>query len=124
MLDKLNQYKEVITLVVFFLGGFFWIENQFPTKIDLTKQIGVLKCELDNYMKLTQLQIRSRDLEKSVQALDTDLEMPVAADIPPSFRDVIESKKSQRTEDVAALKVVNDQIASIFTDLGRQICGQ
>jgi hypothetical protein len=124
MLEKLNQYKEVITLVVFFLGGFFWIENQFPTKLDLTRQIGVLKCELDNYMKLTQLQIRSRDLERTIQTLDQDLGMPISTDLPPSFREILDQKKNQRADDIAALKSVNDQIASIFNDLGRQICGQ
>ena len=67
MLKRLNEYKEMITIIVFFLSGFVWLDNQFPTKTDLTQKIGTLDCRVDKYMTLTQLQIRGQDLFKQIQ---------------------------------------------------------
>jgi len=69
MLAKLKEYKEIISLVIFFLGGVFWIQNQFPNKEDLAS----VRCLLNGYMKLTQLQIRSQELDKKRYNLSQQL---------------------------------------------------
>ena len=38
MLAKLKEYKELTAIIVFFLGGFLWLEREFdrhPTRGDL-----------------------------------------------------------------------------------------
>ena len=56
-LEKLKQYKEIIAITIFFLGGFFWLQAEFPNKSDLRSEVGSLNCQLKSYMLLTQLQI-------------------------------------------------------------------
>lgn len=74
MLEKLKEYQELITIIVFFLGGFLWLETQFPQKTDLEtvkqdlqKENAVLKCLLKKNMTLVQDQIQASALEKSIK---------------------------------------------------------
>ncbi|MEH6444452.1 MAG: hypothetical protein V7784_11195 [Oceanospirillaceae bacterium] len=68
MLEKLKEYKELISIILFFLAGFSWFNNQFPTKNDLSNEIKVVNCLLQNYMELTQLQI---EYQNNLPLLDT-----------------------------------------------------
>ncbi len=70
----LGQYRDVIVLLLFFLGGFFYLDRTFPKHEDLAREsnkltaeltrhneglvadITRLQCLVDSYMQLTQLQ--------------------------------------------------------------------
>jgi hypothetical protein len=74
ILDKLKQYQDIIGIVLFFLGGFFWIQTQFPQKSDLEsvkqelqKENGILRCLLKKNMVLVQDQIQASALEKNIK---------------------------------------------------------
>lgn len=82
-LEKLIQYKEIITIITFFLGGFFWLQAEFPNKSDLNAQVGLLNtnlktevgslnCLLDSYMLLTQLQISVMETASEIQNLENE----------------------------------------------------
>ena len=80
MLDKLKEYKELITIIVFFLGGFTWLNAQFPTKadlesakIDLKSAISYQDCLGERYMKLVQSQIDRQEIQVQVQGLDREI---------------------------------------------------
>jgi hypothetical protein len=85
ILQKLNEFKELITIIVFFLGGFVWLDSQFPTREDLKREsedlkreISITNCLLDKYMVLTQLQIKQQQLDK----LTSELKMRIATATP------------------------------------------
>ena len=82
MLDRLKEYKELITLVIFFLGGFWWIDDKYPKKADLKAEIALLQCLLDKYMTLTQYQVRGQALEKRVEELNRH----IGKGMPPGVR--------------------------------------
>lgn len=73
MLERLKEYKELIAIIAFFLGGFFWLQTQFPSKNDLKDELGSIRCQLNSYMKLTQLQILSQEQERQLSALKIQL---------------------------------------------------
>lgn len=130
MLEKLKEYKEVLTIIVFFLGGFFWIQGQYPTKTDLKSQIGVLNCLLDKYMSLTQLQIRGRDLERQAQDLKNEIQafgddqdrthLPAS----PAMRQELDVKKASLVGVQADLKTNAGNIQTTGDELARNVCGR
>lgn len=89
MLGKLKEYKEIIAIVVFFLGGLTWLHKEFPDKKDVESQqqhlqanlksqkralearLASLQCLVDKYMQLTQLQIQNATLAKDIDTLET-----------------------------------------------------
>ncbi|ADL54430.1 hypothetical protein [Gallionella capsiferriformans] len=73
MLERLKEYKELIAIIAFFLGGFFWLQSQYPSKNDVKDEFNSIRCQLNSYMKLTQLQILNQELEKQLNALKLQL---------------------------------------------------
>ena len=131
MLDKLKEYKELISIIVFFLGGFIWVQNQFPTKSDLKANVGALSCLLDKYMTLTQRQLRGRDLERQVQELITQIGMSpdtssnrAAVDLSPAMKLELDEKKADLTAKRNELNASSDDMRKISEDLARNICGK
>jgi predicted RNase H-like nuclease (RuvC/YqgF family) len=130
MLEKLKEYRDVLAIVVFFLGGFFWIQGQYPTKTDLKSDIGVLSCQLDKYMSLTQLQIRGRDLERQaeelkdeIQAFGNDQERAHLV-ISPAMGQEIEEKKTALAALRVDLKTNATSIQTTNDELARNVCGK
>ena len=126
MLDKLKEYRDLIGLVVFFLGGFFWIQSQFPTKTDLSSQLGVVKCQLKSYMSLTQDELHAQDLTGKIQDIDQQLAAFSASgeQLSPSVTAILTQKKSDRDGYLNDLTATNNQMLSISQSLQRQECGQ
>jgi len=129
MLEKLKEYKELIAIVVFFLGGFFWLQAQFPNKSDLKAELDSLHCLLEKYMKLTQLQIRNQELEKQVGELAriaTEVQADDArggmAPLSPAMRLEFEQRKSDFISRRNDLKANTDEIAKVRDELGRDVC--
>jgi hypothetical protein len=128
--QRLEEYKELVAILAFFLGGFFWIQNQFPTKTDLKTQIGVLSCLLDKYMSLTQLQNRAQTLEGEAQQLREEI-AAFGADqgrtqppLSPAMKQELDSKN-------ADLRAVQDDlrknaalIQAAGEELARNVCGK
>lgn len=74
MLEKLKQYQEIITIIIFFLGGFFWVEDRFPQKTDLDSfekrlqdKNEKLECLLKKNMSLVQDQVRVITLKQEIE---------------------------------------------------------
>lgn len=129
MLERLKEYKELIGIIVFFLGGFLWVQNSFPTKSDLKAEIGVLNCLLEKYMTLTQLQIRGRDLEREVQELNGQIGLIDAAGAGgPALSPAMKIEIDGRRDDLAArrndLKAANLDMRRISDELARNACGR
>lgn len=137
MLDKLKQYQEIITIIVFFLGGFFWLNNQFPQKVDLESvkqqlqsENAVLKCLLKKNMMLVQDQIQASALEKNIKEkseyiyfLSEKLNSEGQTMSP-----VMQIKLNETREEVAAqkdeLKKVIAQMQEIKNQLEINSCGE
>jgi hypothetical protein len=127
LLSKLNDYKEIITIVVFFLGGVWWIQNRFPTKTDLESQLSVLHCQLDKYMRLTQLQFRNRQLSAQLDDLDRQLAASgPTGNVPlsPALTEMLNEARKQRDDVRAKLDSTANEMQTINDDLAREVCGR
>lgn len=128
MLDKLKEYKELITIIVFFLSGFFWLNNQFPTKNDLKNEVSSLSCLLEKYMTVTQRQIRNQELEKQAKNLMStisSMETNTAdVSLSPAMKYELEQKKSEITHNRKEYTDNKDEIKKIMDELARNICGR
>jgi hypothetical protein len=129
-LQRLQEYKELLAIMVFFLGGFFWIQGQYPTKNDLKAQIGVLSCLLDKYMSLTQLQNHAQSLDGQAQQLreeiaafrgDPDRSQPPLS---PAMKQELDSKKAELVNVQSEFKKTAAQIQAAGEELARNVCGK
>ena len=126
MLEKLKEYKELIAIIVFFLGGFIWLNNQFPTKSDLTAEVGSLNCLVDKYMTLTQLQIHGQELVKQAGDLATrisDMETD-SGDVllSPAMKFELDQLKSDFEHNREKYRSNTAEIAKIMDELARNVC--
>jgi len=129
MLAKLKEYKELISIILFFLGGFFWIQSQFPNKTDLKAELGAVRCQLDNYMKLTQLQILSQELDKQVSELKRKLAEVPANDntgvaVSPAMKVELEQLKIEYTTKNTQYGQATNEMAKIRDELARGVCAR
>jgi chromosome segregation ATPase len=145
MLEKIKEYKEIIAIIVFFLGGFIWLENQYPKKTDLVTETGQLKtdlisrirslnCLLEKYMTLTQLQVHQQNLVNEIQELETRKSTLQSIDeatnlaLSPAMKaemkndlDKINKEISDAEDD---LKKNEDKMKDINDSLATHICGK
>ncbi len=129
MLEKLNQYKELIAIIVFFLGGFFWIESEFPNKSDLKAELSSVHCLLEGYMKLTQLQIRNQEFEKQIADLGKRLSTAPengtnALPLSPAMHQEFEQLRSDLADKRNDMKINAAQITQVRDELARNVCGK
>lgn len=130
MLEKLNQYKEIITIMVFFLGGFIWMENQFPTKTYLSSQVKLLSCELQEYMKITQLEDRELNLQNEIQDRNGEIQALSASGTDPhgALSPIVEQELAARnlqvTNDTNELNQDNVASQATWNDIEAQKCAQ
>lgn len=133
MLEKLKEYKELLGIVVFFLGGFFWIQTQFarfPTKTDLRSEVRVLNCLLDKYMTLTQLQLRARELERQAQDLTSQINAygddreSTRPGLSPAMSQELEAKKADLAAVRIDIKTNTNEILKTGSELQRNVCGK
>jgi hypothetical protein len=130
VLEKLKEYKEVITIIIFFLGGFFWLQNEFPKKSDLNSEIGSVQCLLQKYMTLTQLQIRSQELDKQIQELGNQIRLfPAASNdathgLTPAMAQELDEKKSDLSDKKKDLRENKLAMEKIVEELARNACGK
>ena len=125
MLDKLKEYKELIAIIVFFLGGFFWLQTQYPDKKDLAS----VTCLLDKYMKLTQLQLLSQELDKQVSIMETKISDASShnggeSNVPmsPAMLMELEQLKQDYTTKRNELGQTGHEMTQIRDDLMRAVC--
>lgn len=129
MLDKLKNYKEMITIMLFFVSGFIWLDSQYPKKVDLKQEIASVQCILDKYMMLTQLQIHGQELEKQVTALRDVIKITLpyntdAIPLSPAMKYEIDEKKKELTGKKNDFKQNYNKIKQISGDLARNVCGR
>ncbi len=131
MLDKLKEYKELIAIIVFFIGGFFWLQSQYPNKTDLKLELATVRCQLSKYMEMTQMQIRNQNLEKQLLDLKKKLsKVPSSngrqSEIPLSpamqleiqyMKDAYKTKKKQ-------LEQLENNMIKLRDELARGACGR
>lgn len=124
MLDRLKEYRDIISLVVFFLGGFLWVQAQFATKAALNEE----KCLLRDAITLGQLQIRQSSLQNETQALDGQISERLAVlakltDRPsPSFLFELDQMKAKEAKKLADLDENIKQQQKISDDMVNPKC--
>lgn len=124
MLEKLKEYKELIAILVFFLGGFAWIQGQYPTKTDLKSQVTVLECLLQKYMALTQLQIHGQQLQQEIQERRKQIQMMEGMQLSPAMQSDLEEKRKDLGGTQGDLKTNLAEINKINDELRRNVCGR
>jgi hypothetical protein len=126
MLEKLKEYKELISIVVFFLGGIFWIQSQFPTKVDLKSELGVVNCLLEKYMTLTQLQMKGKDIERRIQEQSSQINNLGGATVAlsPAMQQELDAKKADLAANRSDAKTNLADIQKISDELQRNACGR
>lgn len=131
MLERLKEYKELIAIIVFFLGGFFWLQSEFPSKSDMKGELVSIRCLLDSYMKLTQLQILSQEQDKQVSELQRKLSEAPPADnggsglsVSPAMRAEFEQLKVDYATRRNQLGQTTSEMAKIRDELARGVCGK
>lgn len=126
MLKKIKEYKELISIIIFFLGGFIWLNNQFPTKSDLSSEIGSINCLVEKYMMLTQLQIRGQELVKQIQDLATNIaDMETNSEnvhLSPAMKFGLDQLKSDFGHDREKYRSNKAEIKNIMDELARNVC--
>lgn len=55
-IDALNKYKELIAVIVFFIGGVSWLYGYFATK----EQVSVMKCLMNANIEFVQYQLQQK----------------------------------------------------------------
>lgn len=142
MLEKIKEYKEVIAIIVFFLGGFIWLENQYPKKTDLKSETRSLKkdlktairsldCLVEKYMTLTQLQIRGQNLEKKIQNLERKIKSTFQSSddattiaLSPAMKHELKKLEEDLSAKIKDLRKNKDDMEDINNQLARNICGK
>jgi hypothetical protein len=128
MIERFKEYKELIAIIMFFLGGFFWLNEQFPTKKDLKNEIASLNCQLDRYMTLTQLQIHGQELVKQAQELaDRISDMESNAEnvaLSPAMKFELEKLKSDFKYNREKHRNNKAEIQKVLDDLARNVCNK
>lgn len=126
MIERLKEYKEMIAIIVLFIGGFIWLETRFPTKTDLQTEIASLNCLVEKYMILTQCQMRGQDLEKQIQDLNKKIQMmrpngssPILS---PAMTVEFEEFKTDLTNKKRELGQYKETIQKICDELQRNVC--
>lgn len=124
LLHVLNEYKEILTVIIFFLGGVFWIQNHFPTKTDLISQLSLIKCQLDGYMQLTQQQVRHEQITAQIAQLTQQLESAKTVALSPSMEESLADLRTQKAQLLAAGDAASAAMQKINDDLGRNVCAK
>jgi hypothetical protein len=128
LLDVLNECKEVIALLVFFLGGVWWIQDRFPTKTDLQSRLALIKCELDDYMQLTQLQVRHEQLSGQLAQLDQQLgsatTVRTSVALSPSLQQMLSGLQTQRGQLQIQADAASAAMQKLNDDLARNLCAK
>jgi hypothetical protein len=70
MLEKLKEYKELIGLIVFFLGGFIWLQQKFAHKQELIEQVKSSKDAL-----MSQIENSNRELTDRFKSVNARLDL-------------------------------------------------
>lgn len=124
MLARLREYKELIAIILFFLGGFVWMERTFPKKDDLDGKVQVLQCLLDSYMRITQRQLESQEIERRIAEQLARLETgPRPAEITPAMEMQLRMIQQDVSDQRGRLADVHMDIKRIRDDLERNACG-
>ncbi len=63
--DLLNSYKELLTVIVFFLGGFLWVYGIFATK----RQVNLLLWYTLTYNRMIESRLAADAAEKEIDEL-------------------------------------------------------
>lgn len=131
MLERLREYKELISIIIFFIGGFFWLQTQYPNKSDLKAELASVRCLLNNYMELTQLQIRSQDQDKLLGEMRKKLsEVPPdnggqnGTPISPAMRAEIDQLKLAYAAKINQQEELVKEMGVISGKLARGVCGR
>lgn len=70
LLSRLNEYKELITIVMFFLGGAIWLYSAFATKA----YVGNIRCLLGATIERVDNEAQSRTIKADIVEGNTKIE--------------------------------------------------
>lgn len=138
MLARLKEYKELITIVLFFLGGFFWIENRYVQTTELNgvnarfdtvakeDSLNILNCKVDKYMRLTQLQVEAAEVKELIEGLEDDLAsfQVASVEVTPAMRNAIQRSEKELSNQLDRLFAVDTEVRALSDELARQVCSE
>lgn len=125
VLAALNNYKEVLAIVAFFLSGVWWIQDRYPTKTDLKSQLAIITCQLDEYMKLTQVQVRHEQLITQLNQLDQQIRSATPnTHLSPSLQQIFSDLQGERTSVREKSDSASAEMQKINDDLARNMCAR
>lgn len=122
MIEKLKEYKEIITIIVFFLGGFVWLEAKFPQKSDLTYEIDYLNCRLTKQMELTQTQLRFNTLYQEYVECDRQISMFSNVILSPAMKQESDRLTANRSVIMKDLSSVKSDLVKISDENAKDVC--
>lgn len=69
-INKIKEYKEVISLLIFFLGGYFWVLGYFATKTQLDELKSATHKNLEELKFVTQENLNMIQGKINLQFID------------------------------------------------------
>lgn len=77
-LSKLKEYKELITVIIFFVGGIVWIYGYFATKSSLTTISAQLQCLLNTHVTLISSEMEHSKLQADKEKIAIELNSKIS----------------------------------------------
>ncbi|SEA59322.1 hypothetical protein [Rubrimonas cliftonensis] len=147
MLERLKAYKEFIAILLFFAGGFAWMERTYLSRDSLSgverqlagldarlaehariEDVQTLSCLLNAYMLLTQRQMRAMDVERMIaentRALTAPFEAVAEAARSPAMMIEFERKQDELGALRAERRALRQAMADTTDRLERHECGR
>jgi len=120
LLERLNEYRDLIAFVLLFLGGLGWIYAQFARKEKVKVQNCILSAIIDSTSDKTTVAIRQNEIEGidlELKVLDTKSPLSQEED---SRHKILQDKR--RAAEMA-LNSARDALIERYNNLLKGTCG-
>lgn len=122
LLKTLSTYKEIITIIVFFIAGFIWLETNLAKK----DQINSLNCILNNRLTILESQLTIKISEIVLNLLKTErLKIGIALDdVEPERSRSGNIRYTHINEEISALEADIENAEARYRESNRTIIEQ
>lgn len=112
LLNRLKEYKELITIIVFFISGFLWLYGYFATK----DQLRIMKCIVNHQISMVESRIQKQDLLE--QLINTIISLN---DLPANDRSIDQKRACIRLTKKAEMLEENLKLVNVRYENSRHI---